>query len=273
MKKMLSLVLALVLLLGTLPMAAQAEVLSHTHEDTNNDNVCDVSPCTFVMDSCKNGHSPAGNYMSDATQHWQVCSVCKGWVGYTPHSGGEATCSAKAKCAACATEYGDVNVNNHKNTTVKDASAATCATAGHEGNTWCLDCNTVIASGNVIPANTNHIPADSTYGKDATQHWQVCVNGGHYYGYAAHTFTAASCSAAKTCSVCGYVDGTPSAHTWINATCSAPKKCGVCGVTEGTSTGHSWVDATCTAAKFCSVCGEKDGSELGHSWDNNVCTR
>ena len=253
MKKMFSLVLALVLVLGCLPFQAFAE---------------EAAPCDHAASTDGGVYHDAG----DGLQHFRICSVCNNWFAYAEHSGGTATCIAKAKCSACNAEYG-TTANNHVRTELRNAVTATCGNAGYTGDTYCLDCGTTVGTGTATAATTNHTPADSTYGKDATQHWQVCANGGHYYGYAAHTWTAASCSAAKTCSVCGYVDGTPSAHTWINATCTAAKKCGVCGLTEGTSAGHTWVAATCTAAKFCSVCGATEGSELGHSWSNNVCTR
>ena len=55
-------------------------------------------------------------------------------------------------------------------------------------------------------------------------------------------------------------------HNWISATCTAPRTCSVCGVTEGEANGHTEVtvagtSATCTDAgmtdgKKCSVCGE-----------------
>ena len=168
-----------------------------------------------------------------------------------------------------------------------------------------------------------------------------------------HTWTDATCSAPKTCTVCGATEGealehsyncvvtaqptctaagvntyTCSAcgdsytesiaalgHTWTDATCTAPKTCTVCGATEGaalehnyncvvtaqptcTSTGvktytcsacgdsytesiaalgHTWTDATCSAPKTCAVCGATEGAALEHTYDNacdancNIC--
>jgi len=56
-------------------------------------------------------------------------------------------------------------------------------------------------------------------------------------------------------------------HKWTDATCTAPKTCSVCGETEGEALGHTWTDATCTAPKTCSVCGETEGEALGHSYE------
>ncbi len=50
-------------------------------------------------------------------------------------------------------------------------------------------------------------------------------------------------------------------HTYSDATCTEPKTCSVCGATDGEAFGHSYsafahVDGTTTHAKTCSVCGD-----------------
>ncbi len=79
-----------------------------------------------------------------------------------------------------------------------------------------------------------------------------------------HEWQEATCTVAKTCSICGATDGDPLGHQWVNATCTAPKTCSVCGETKGDLSSHKWVKATCTEAKTCSVCGVTDGEPLGH---------
>ena len=81
-----------------------------------------------------------------------------------------------------------------------------------------------------------------------------------------HTWTEASCTTPKTCSVCGATEGEAKGHTWLDATCTAPKTCSGCGVTEGEAKGHTWSDATCTAPKTCSECGATEGEAKGHTW-------
>ena len=61
-------------------------------------------------------------------------------------------------------------------------------------------------------------------------------------------------------------------HKWTDATCTAPKTCSVCGETEGEALGHSWVDATCDAPKTCSVCGATEGEALGHAYAETART-
>lgn len=64
-------------------------------------------------------------------------------------------------------------------------------------------------------------------------------------------------------------------HQWSDATCTAPKTCSVCGATEGEANGHSWVDATCIAPKTCSACGETEGeadADAHSCGEDGICT-
>ena len=78
------------------------------------------------------------------------CEKC----GYPcTHEGGEANCHAKAVCATCGQEYGELNPDNHDGETeLRGAIAATCTENGYTGDTYCLSCNKVVAPGKVIEA-------------------------------------------------------------------------------------------------------------------------
>ena len=54
-------------------------------------------------------------------------------------------------------------------------------------------------------------------------------------------------------------------HEWTAATCTAAKTCTKCNATEGAAAGHDWAEATCTAPKTCKTCNETEGNPLGHS--------
>ena len=79
-----------------------------------------------------------------------------------------------------------------------------------------------------------------------------------------HEWTAATCTAAKTCTKCNATEGEAAGHDWAAATCTAPKTCKTCNETEGAPLGHTEVTLeakapTCTATgltegKKCSVC-------------------
>lgn len=87
-----------------------------------------------------------------------------------------------------------------------------------------------------------------------------------------HEWLAATCSASKTCQLCGKTEGEPLPHTLQDATCISPKKCTVCNATEGEALPHTWEEATCTEAKTCTVCKTTEGNPLGHTWKNATCT-
>jgi len=78
----------------------------------------------------------------------------------TDHTGGVATCSAKARCIACNQEYGELDANNHVNTVTTGKVDATCTTDGATGEVYCNDCNKTVSSNKVIPAkgHTNGKP-------------------------------------------------------------------------------------------------------------------
>lgn len=88
---------------------------------------------------------------------------------------------------------------------------------------------------------------------DDTHHWHECTAEGC-------TLTAGTANSGKD----GYAE-----HNWTAANCTTAKTCSICGKTEGSALGHDWADATCTAPKTCkrTGCTATDGSPLGHDWD------
>lgn len=91
---------------------------------------------------------------------------------------------------------------------------------------------------------------------DGTHHWHECTAEGC-------TLTAGTANSEKG----GYEE-----HNWTAANCTTAKTCSICGKTEGSALGHDWADATCTAPKTCkrTGCTATDGSPLGHDWDTTV---
>lgn len=68
---------------------------------------------------------------------------------------------------------------------------------------------------------------------------------------------AASENEAEEASVCD-VEG----HDFEEATCSAPKTCKVCGETEGEALGHEFSLRTVDAPATCTICGETEGEPI-----------
>lgn len=88
-----------------------------------------------------------------------------------------------------------------------------------------------------------------------------------------HEWQDATCTAAKTCSICGNTDGNPLGHQWAEATCTTPKTCSVCGETKGGTCSHKWESATCESPKTCSICGATTGEPRGHYAIINTTSR
>lgn len=105
-----------------------------------------------------------------------------------------------------------------------------------------------------LTITTPHVHQWATkWTSDGTHHWHECTAEGC-------TLTAGTANSGKG----GYAE-----HNWTAANCTTAKTCSICGKTEGSALGHDWADATCTAPKTCkrTGCTATDGSPLGHDWD------
>lgn len=104
-----------------------------------------------------------------------------------------------------------------------------------------------------LTITTPHVHQWATeWTSDGTHHWHECTAEGC-------TLTADTANSEKG----GYAE-----HDWTAANCTTAKACSICGKTEGSALGHDWADATCTAPKTCkrTGCTATDGSPLGHEW-------
>lgn len=71
-----------------------------------------------------------------------------------------ATCSGKGiktyTCTECnATSTEEIPSTGHQHTELRNVKVATCASEGYTGDTYCMDCNTKLTSGKVLP-KTDH---------------------------------------------------------------------------------------------------------------------
>lgn len=195
-----------------------------------------------------------GDFIGSQTAEWELCSPN---AVIHVHSGGTATCSTKAICEDCGEEYGEVNPENHVNTELQNAKAATETEDGYTGDTVCTDCNEVIETGTVIPK-----------------------------AHTVHTGGTASCSAKAICEVCGaeYGELDPDNHANTElkdekaATCitkgyTGDTYCKDCGIliANGSETDfaqHSGGTATCQAKAICATCGQEYGEKNGNNHAN-----
>jgi len=96
-----------------------------------------------------------------------------------------------------------------------------------------------------------------------------------------HTYNAATCTKAKTCTKCGKTSGYPLGHNYvINGNIARCTECGASQIIEVEDEEekeeqeqvhvHTWKAATCTTPKTCSGCGATSGYSLGHNFDITV---
>ncbi|MBR2152219.1 MAG: hypothetical protein IJ944_02895, partial [Clostridia bacterium] len=109
--------------------------------DANN-HVGETEIRDAVEGNCGNDGYTGDTYCKDCGVMIQEGSVIPATGA---HTGGEATCCAKAVCDVCDKEYGEFDANNHVGgTEIRDASAT------YTGDTYCLGCGEMIAEGEEI---------------------------------------------------------------------------------------------------------------------------
>ena len=158
------------------------------------------------------GHDTEGvNWTSDGDVHYKLCKRegCGAHVDKVAHSGGTASCKAKAVCEVCGAEYGEYAAHTLVKT---ERVEATCANAGTEAYWTCSACDKLFSDENgqneisepvVIPA-TGHTYGD--WKKDATGHWHECSACGDKTDFAAHTPDKAEPTETEAvfCTACDY---------------------------------------------------------------------
>ena len=87
-----------------------------------------------------------------------------------------------------------------------------------------------------------------------------------------HVWNDATCTAPKTCALCGETEGHALEHDYQGSSCTEEAACALCGKTQA-PTGHQWQEATCTSPKTCALCGETEGGPLGHTTESGTCER
>lgn len=215
---------------------------------TGNGYKCFSKP--FTVSTCAHGGDKTLQH--DETHHWYVCGKCGAELDRAEHSGGTATCTAKAVCSTCQTAYGELGGHT---LTKHDAVDATCTAPGNVEYWHCSVCNKNFSDSagkgeltEVATPALNH-----TWGEwekvSETQHQRICQNDGSHKETGYHTpGTAATCKAPANCSICGqsYGEKNPSNHTGGTE---------VRNQKEATTTTEGYTGDT-----YCLGCGEKIAS-------------
>ena len=180
------------------------------------------------------------------------CTAC----GYDCiHKGGEATCTQKAVCDTCHSEYGEINADNHTGTEKWTQTATT-----HEKKYDCC--------GKVTIAQENHNWKDGA----CETCGYVCV----------HSGGEATCTKGAVCETCGkeYTDKDMANHSgkvvWVQTEKTHKQAYDCCDKEVSTSEAHGWKNGVCTVCDYqckhaggsatcvkkavCTICSEEYGT-------------
>ena len=180
------------------------------------------------------------------------CTVC----GYDCiHTGGKATCTQKAVCNICHSEYGEINADNHTGTEKWIQTATT-----HEKKYNCC--------GKVTIAQENHNWKDGA----CETCGYVCV----------HSGGEATCTKGAVCETCGkeYTDKDMANHSgklvWVQTEKTHKQAYDCCDKEVSTSEAHGWKNGVCTVCDYqckhaggsatcvkkavCTICSEEYGT-------------
>lgn len=175
---------------GNVKIVGQKEATCQ-EEGYTGDTVC--TDCNAVIIKGEvipvGGHTPSDVWSTDSESHWKECTFgCGNIIDKSAHEGGTATCHSKAVCAVCGVEYGELDPDNHDGKTeIRDAVAATTASEGYTGDTYCLGCGEKIAEGKVIEKlDHEHIikkveAKAATATEDGNIEYYTCENCGKLY--------------------------------------------------------------------------------------------
>lgn len=226
----------------------------------------ECSVCGYQKDVT--AHSLTKNV--NETQHQVKCESCGYKTEWENHTGGTATCTAKAVCSVCGESYGELaahvaDSNYRYNADGHWTACATCGTPmsnqeAHTGGT--ADCQHKAVCD---VCGQPYGELDASIHAGGTRWVQTAETHQAFYlccGAAAGAEANHSWNDESVCTECGY----GCAHTGGTATCTALAVCDICGHTYGDLLPHDyrWVidqeattEATGLKHEECTVCGDK----------------
>lgn len=169
-----------------------------------------VAVLCMTMVACNTAHEHEydTNWSYNETEHWHKCTGCDEVSDKAAHSGGKATCTAKAICEVCGQPYGETG--DHEWGEWQQTKAPTCTEKGSEtrvckNNPEHTETRDVEKAAHDVGTNWLH---------DETNHWKECTVCHTKSDIAAHDFgewtevTAptyvADGAKKRTCNTCGY---------------------------------------------------------------------
>ena len=214
-----------------------------------------------------------GDWQHNEDSHWKVYSCCQAEAESAPHHGGTPSCTKKAVCEDCGTEYGDLLPHDFTAETTEEQylkSAATC-TAKAVYYKSCAICGlsskstpdeATFFSGNVL----GHDWGGWTQNGDGKTHTRICKRDESHTETGNCTGGTATCTAIAVCAVCNgeYGEKDPENHAesckleWIATETEHEQKYSLCGKVTVAKEKHTFGDWTIIQKPTSNRDGEKE---------------
>lgn len=218
-----------------------------------------------------------GSWQHDDTQHWRSCTVpgCTAEKRENHTTDTPATCTTKAVCTVCKSQYGKFDTHNHPAAKVTStaATAPTCGSKGNQAYSYCADCHKYFKDGdkNLYDDATHFAIAALTH-RSATKtaavaptcevggnlaYW-YCADCGNYYADKDGKLDSAAASATNAPFLLSALGHDYQGQPYKSDATSHWQVCKHDGCAQETAHQvHSGHEATCVAESKCQVCGYK----------------
>ena len=218
-----------------------------------------------------------GSWQHDDIQHWRYCTVpgCTDEDRADHETNTPATCTTKAVCTVCESQYGKFDTHNHPAAKVTStaATAPTCGSKGNQAYSYCAACQKYFKDGdkNLYDDATHFAIAALTH-RSATKTAAVAptceVGGNDAYWYCADCGNYYADKDGKLDSTVAYNSNASfllnalghdfSGQPYKTSTTEHWQVCKHDSCTQETAhQAHSGHEATCVAESKCQVCGYK----------------
>ena len=228
----------------------------------------------FTVSTC--AHDGDRTLQRDETHHWYVCGKCGAELDRAEHSGGTATCTAKAVCSTCQTAYGELGGHT---LTKHDAVDATCTAPGNVEYWHCSVCgknfSDSIGIGELTEITSpalNHNWGAWTSNGNGT-HTRTCQRDNRHTETENCSGGSATCTNAAICTSCGGSYGKELGHVWgeWKNTGNARQHTRTCQRDQShteTAAHTPGTPANCTTPQTCTACGyEITPANNNHDWN------
>lgn len=218
-----------------------------------------------------------GNWQHDDTQHWRYCTVpgCTAEERENHTTDTPATCTAKAVCTVCESQYGEVDAHNHPAAKVTStaATAPTCGSKGNQAYSYCADCHKYFKDGDKnLYDDATHFDIAALTHRSATKtaavtptceaggnlaYW-YCADCGNYYADKDGKLDSTTSFATNASFLLSALGHDYQGQPYHSDATGHWQVCKHDGCTQETAhQAHSGHEATCVAESKCQVCGYK----------------